>query len=91
MIPKLTKYVDASFKETFGEKHDIVAWLTNHERKPLMISNLEREIVTAMRTTHVLLGDEQIKMLCKDFSRLFAENAIQEKEQSLKKRSLTLL
>lgn len=84
MIQKITTFVDESFTELFPQKHDIISWLKNHERKTLLLQNLEKEIVSMQRDTYLILMEHDIKKLCKDFARMFADAAIKEKQRTIK-------
>lgn len=82
---KIEEYVDKHIENIFPSKHDVITWLKNHERKNLLINNLTREMKNIVNETKVSLNENDINKLTFDFTKMFAEAAIDEKIKSFKK------
>lgn len=77
---------DAFFNEikrVFGSKPDIYSWLKNHERIPLLMTNLKKEIVTTELKNARLITTDSLKMIGKEFAHTFAKFAVDQKESEL--------
>jgi polyhydroxyalkanoate synthesis regulator phasin len=70
--------------DTFKEKEQLRKFFLNHERLPLLIDNLTREILKCDADFKTKLSRKKIRELVCDCTRMFCRTAINVKEEEIK-------
>ena len=78
----VNKLFEKNIKQTFNSKPLVESFLLNHEKRPLLIDNLLREI-DKLENSVIKTSRDHIETVVKSFTLVFAEAALMSKEQSL--------
>jgi hypothetical protein len=79
----ITNAFDDEIKRIFSQKSEIMHWLLKHERKPVLINNLLKEVFNIETSRAVTLTREKIEMISKEFALSFARASILQQEHQL--------
>jgi len=84
-VEMVDKFVNMELDMLFKNKNEqLHKFLTNHERKQLLIKNLKKEIKLLELNPKIKLTEKHVIEICIDFARMFAKRAIAVKENEIK-------
>lgn len=80
---EIQKHFDEFINETFKTNTAIRDFILNHERKNICIDNLTMHLKKIELTRPNYVGPGEVRLLAKDYARMFSRAALDHKEEQL--------